>query len=160
MGFHPGPRPRPGRRLPGELVPVVTPGEYSAALARAIGAIMADAEHRGEAYRRAVHALAAGRPDIAVRALSRFTAERPGDRVTHRTLGVAQLHAGNLGGAAWHLEISLGLSRGGAILAPGLERSLRAHLDGALARLVLLLIHARLGRREAAQRLALDGMLL
>lgn len=158
MDFHLGPRPR--RRLPEELAPVVTPAEYSAALAAALTTITVDAERREEGYRQAVQALAAGRPDVAVRALSHLLGERPGDRVTHRTLGVAQFHAGNLSGATRHLEISLGLSRGGAIFAPGLERSLRAHLDGALARLVLLLIHARLGRRETAQRLALDGLML
>lgn len=141
-------------------MPVVTPREYSASLFGAIIAILGESRGRGPRYAQAVRALVEGRPSAAVRALSMPLGGTARDLVAHRTLALAQLDAGNLRGAARHLELSIGLARRGALCAPSLAHALRAHLDGALARLVLLPIYAELGQRDAARTLVTEGLIL
>lgn len=157
MGYFLGAR-APRRRE--ELAPVITPREYAASLSAAIRAVLQPATHRGGLYPHAVRALAEGRPGAAVRALSQLLSGSPADAVAQRTLALAQLRAGNLGGAVRRLELCLGLARSKALGAPSLEQALRAHLDGALARLLLLPIYIWLKQREAAQALATDGLIL
>jgi len=158
MGFYLGSRGL--HRSSEELTPVVTPGEFVNSLSVAIRAIMTDGQCRGKTYGQAVRSLRQARPGVAVRALSRILSAAPRDPVVHRMLAVAQFDACNVEEAARHLGISLALARHDATTAPSLGHSLRAHLDGALARLVLIPIHVGRGQRDAAQALAREGLIM
>ncbi|HEV8641741.1 MAG TPA: hypothetical protein VGV13_11640 [Methylomirabilota bacterium] len=157
MGFYLGFRGL--HQLPEELSPVITPCEFVAALSKAIRAIVDDGQCRSWAYEEAIRAVLQRRPGVAVRAFSRLLSAAPFDHVVYRMLALAQLYAGNPEGAMQNLKISLALSRHGATIAPSLGCALRVHLHGSLARLALLLIHGRLGQRDAARGLALEGLI-
>lgn len=158
MGFYLGSRGR--ENSPGEVTPTVTPREYVFGLSCAIRSVTGGDRYRRETYRRATRALLEDGPAVAVRALATLLAASPDDAGLHRALGLAQFCAGNLRGAVMHLETALALSEREATAGVWLQRSFRARLEGALARLALLHVHLWLGRRDRARLLASRGLIL
>jgi hypothetical protein len=85
---------------------------------------------------------------------------KPHDAPSHRRLGLAHLAAGRDSAAARHLEIAYRLTRRDAWLAVGLADALRLQHEGAVLRLVLVGLYARLGRASLAASIARETQAL
>jgi hypothetical protein len=155
MGFHPGPDHL--RQLAETVGPNITSVEYVVALSRALHGVPDD---HPSAYRIAARLLAAGTPAPVVRVFSGIARRHPREPRVHRMLGLAHLQAGDVSVAVRHFELTLRLLRRRVTADLSMDDSLRARLDAATLRLVLLPLYALLGRREAALRLAAESFSL
>jgi hypothetical protein len=79
---------------------------------------------------------------------------RPRDEASHRLLGLAHLAAGRDPAAARHLDIAYRRVRREARRAVGLGDALRLQYEGAVLRLALVGLYARLGRASRAASIA------
>ncbi len=79
---------------------------------------------------------------------------RPRDEAAHRRLGLAHLAAGREPAAARHLEIAYRLVRRDAQRAVDLGDALRLQYEGAVLRLALVGLYARLGQASRAAAIA------
>jgi hypothetical protein len=81
----------------------------------------------------------------------------PENAAAHRSLGLCHLARGQIGPAARHLDIALGLVRREADRGVVLTDALRLQLEAATLRLVLMRLHMRLGNVTRAGALAQEG---
>ena len=142
-----------------DCVSTVTPREYISVVSSVVQSVRQN--RVPESYVRGVGCLAAGQSGgAAIRALSDLVRQRPGDARAHRLLGMAHLSAGHLKIALRHLATALRLLRCEVGASLSLRETLRAQLECARLRLVLLPLCVRLGANAAVRQLTLDSLQL
>jgi hypothetical protein len=155
MGFHLARRPTGDPT--DNLIPVVTPREYSALLFSAIESVLQTPARTCDSYKRGVAHLVSGRPNSAVHAFSSFVRLYPDDPTGHRMLGLAHLAAGHFVAGFGHLVLAWKILRRDARSPGPLRKSVRLQLEAALVRLFLLPLYGRLGQRAAINRLMFES---
>ena len=139
------------KRSSDEIRPIVTPREYTALLAEALGTVIRGRPQESDTYRRGVAAAAAA--SGLLEGLSRQVCLHPDDPTEHRSLAIAHLYAGNRKPAFRHLEVAVNILLGQAATRGSLYRALSARVGLALMLPMVLPLCRRLGKRQTARRL-------
>lgn len=154
MGFYLPSRPSAGPR--DDCSPSITAGEY-VALFRGVVNASVNGLSRGLLARQLAVLHLGGGPEAAARVLNNYLSRHPTSAIGRRCLGVAYLRAGHLRAAVKQLEIALDLLTRAGATPLSLRESLWLRLESARIRLVLRLLYAKLGMRDALLRLGADA---